>query len=1798
MGLFGLGLVAALGIFGCGGGSNPVSVAVTATANTVDATDSVTLSASVTNDVNSAGVTWAVSGGGALSNTTTTSATYTAPGASSSPLTVTVTATSVADATKSSSATLTVPAAPKVTTGALAAGTVGTAYSATLAGSGGIAPYAWSLTSGTLPAGITMNAAGVISGTPTVAAVGTTSLTFKLTDSGTATALTATQTLGLTINAAPAIVFTGVMPATGIYNASYTGSAAAGGGGGTLTYTLNSGSLPTGLGLNAGTGAVTGTTTAVGAFNFSIKAADAFGDSATSSYTITVNPATPVLAFTAIPSHTYGDAPFTVSATSASGGAVTYSVTSGPATIAGNTVTLTGVGTVVLGASQVATTNYTAATATISFTVNPETPTLTFASIPTHTFGDSPFTVSATSASSGAVTYSVTSGPATIAANTVTLTGAGTVVLGASQAASGNYGTATASISFAVNPEAPTLAFAAIPTHIYGDAPFTVSATSASSGAVTYSVTSGPATIAGNTVTLTGVGTVVLGASQAATANFTSATATTSFTINQGTPTLTFAAIPTHTYGDAPFTVSASSASNGAVTYSVTSGPATIAGNSVTITGVGTVALGASQVATADYTAATASTSFTVNAEAPTLTFAAIPTHTYGDAPFTVSATSASSGAVTYSVTSGPASIVGNTVTITGVGTVGLGASQAATADYTAATASISFTVNPETPTLTFAAIPTHTFGDSPFTVSATSASSGAVTYSVTSGPATIAGNSVTLTGPGTVVLGASQAATADYTTATASTSFTVNPAVSITTPTTLPPGTINLAYSQTLAATGGTGTGYAWTITSGASQLALLNLTLSGGGLLSGTPTSTGSATFTANVTDSQSHSASATFTVTVYAALTVTTASLPGGDVGSTYSQTLSAAGGTGLNYTWSASSSNLATFGLTLLPTGIVSGAPTQTGTASFTAKVTDSGNNTATAPLTITVNSALVLPAANPVTLPTTGTTGVNYSGSINASGGSGTYSWSFTTLPSDGLSASPSGNSLAVSGKPTNPATVTFSVTLTDTATGASVTQSGYTITVSNPVPVSLPTPNPVTLPSATVNQAYVGSINASGGVSPYTWSVNGTSIPNNGSAVAISDGITVSNNGSNILTVGGTPTATGPVTLTNVQVTDLLSSTASNTYTIQVNTAGNTVSGRISLNNYCGSTPTLPTFKVSINTTPVQTVNTDSNGNYSFTGVPNGTYTVTPSIVGPSSAFYPATASVTATNTNPVAYFQVSLGYTVSGTATYGGTATGQTYITLNNTSCGGSGSPGTSISEATLTGGGQFTIRGVSPGTYTLSAWMDTLGDGQQNSSDPSYTSSGTGTISTANITGAPVTLTDPNPLNAPGSNPNINVVSPTDLGVVISFGPVTTTANGSIEAATSYIVEWSTTTSFSSTASYTFKANGAGGANVWILNNGTSGMTGSFTDGTVYYFRARAQNAAGHPSGYSYWGTSTTPTPVTIGAGTTGNQVQGTVTIPSGITPTGPLYVGFYSQTTGIFGARIASPVVGANNYTVFVPSGTGYFNFAILDQNNNGLVDVGDVTNVNQSNGSSKSVNISGPLTGQNLTLPSANSAATVQTQYQSSSSPSGSSTNYQLNFNVRPGIKLPVSVTLMSGPNVINPVDMSQCSNCGNTQYGYSVTIDSNTPNVGDAYTFLVTYSDLSTDTQTLTATVTGWNGGSSVVGAANLPSNLLPSVSGTTQPNFSWTDPASDSSDTFSFYLNDNNGNTIWQIPGENSSSNGFSNSITSLTWDVDPTGGGNTTSVTSLTHLTQYNWDIQAQDSNGNTAQTQVYFIP
>jgi RHS repeat-associated protein len=433
----------------------------------------------------------------------------------------------------------------------------------------------------------------------------------------------------------------------------------------------------------------------------------------------------------------------------------------------------------VTATSQTDTSKTDTATITLTPPIVLTAPTITF-SVSNKTYGVAPFAVAATSNSSGAFTYSVVSGPATISGSTVTITGVGTVVLQASQAAGGNYTAGTANASFTVSAEAPTITFS-VSNNTYGVAPFTVAATSNSSGAITYSVVSGPATLSGSTVTITGIGTVVLQASQVANGNYTAGTQNASFTISTEAPTITFT-VANQTYGASPFAVSASSNSSGAFTYSVVSGPATFSGSMVAITGIGTVVLQASQAASGNYTAGTQNASFTVSAEAPTITFT-VSNQTYGAAPFTIAASSNSSGAITYSVVSGPATISGSTVTITGVGTVVLQASQAASGNYTADTQNALFTVSAEAQTITFTAPASPvTYGVSPIALSASASSGLVVTFSVVSGPATVSGSTLTITGPGTVVVAANQAGNADYAAAQQVTqSIVVNPSVSVT---------------------------------------------------------------------------------------------------------------------------------------------------------------------------------------------------------------------------------------------------------------------------------------------------------------------------------------------------------------------------------------------------------------------------------------------------------------------------------------------------------------------------------------------------------------------------------------------------------------------------------------------------------------------------------------------------------------------------------------------------------------------------------------------------------------------------------------------------------------------------------------------------------------------------------------------------------------------------------------------------------------------------------------------------------
>jgi hypothetical protein len=509
-----------------------------------------------------------------------------------------------------------------------------------------------------------------------------------------------------------------------------------------------------------GTGTVVLKATQVASGNYS---------AATATTSVAVNGVVPTLAFVAITPKTFGDT-LVVLATSASPGAVTYSVTSGPASVSGNVATMTSAGTVTLAASQAPSGMYTAATATISFQVGALTPTLSFANMPVNVTYGTNVPVSAKSASTGAIIYSIVSGPAQISGTVITPTGEGEVYVLATQAAKGGYTAATATAAFHVNAATPSLTFTSISAKGY-NVNVALSVSTPSKGAITYSIVSGPARISGSTVTtLSSPGTVVVKAYQAPSGGYAAATATTSFTVaaasSSQTPKLMFASIPAQAYGNPAFAVSATSASNGAVTYSVLSGPAIITGNTVTVTGAGTAVLQASQAASGNYPAEVATTSFTA-INSTSLTFASIGSQTYGTGPIAVSATSTSNAPITYAVISGPALLSGTMLTITRTGTVMLQAHQASTSTHEAATANISFPVVPETPALSFGAVSPQMPG-AIFTVNATSPSYGAIHYSVLSGPATISGTTVTtLSTPGTVTLQAQQAASGNYTSTT-----------------------------------------------------------------------------------------------------------------------------------------------------------------------------------------------------------------------------------------------------------------------------------------------------------------------------------------------------------------------------------------------------------------------------------------------------------------------------------------------------------------------------------------------------------------------------------------------------------------------------------------------------------------------------------------------------------------------------------------------------------------------------------------------------------------------------------------------------------------------------------------------------------------------------------------------------------------------------------------------------------------------------------------------------------------------
>jgi len=358
--------------------------------------------------------------------------------------------------------------------------------------------------------------------------------------------------------------------------------------------------------------------------------------------------------------------------------------------------------------------------------------------------------------------------------------------------------------------------------------------------------------------------------------------------------------------------------------------------------------------------------------------------------------------------------------------------------------------------------------------------------------------------------------------TATQVLSINIYPAISITT-TSLNNGTASAAYSQTMAATGGK-IPYTWGITAGNLPPGLALNTSTGG--ISGTPTTSGTYNFTAQVMDANGAPDSKSLSITIYPELSITTSSLADGTVNLAYSQTLTVSGG-GSPYTWSIIVGILPA-GVSLnSSTGVISGMPTTAGTSNFTVQVMDANSAVATRSLSINIYTALSITTTS---LPA-GTRTAAYSQTVTTSGGKPPLSWSVTTgsLPA-GLSLN-SGTGV-ISGNPTTVETANFTMQVQD-ANGATATQ------VLSIIINEIPQITTLALSGGTAGTAYSQTLTSTGGTSPLTWSLTLGTLPV-GLTLNAATGV-----------ISGTPTVSGTYNFT-ITLTDSYGVSDSKSYSINI----------------------------------------------------------------------------------------------------------------------------------------------------------------------------------------------------------------------------------------------------------------------------------------------------------------------------------------------------------------------------------------------------------------------------------------------------------------------------------------------------------------------------------------------------------------------------------------------------------------------------------------------------------------------
>ena len=338
------------------------------------------------------------------------------------------------------------------------------------------------------------------------------------------------------------------------------------------------------------------------------------------------------------------------------------------------------------------------------------------------------------------------------------------------------------------------------------------------------------------------------------------------------------------------------------------------------------------------------------------------------------------------------------------------------------------------------------------------------------------------------------------------------------------PSGDVGVAYTDTLAATGGTGP-FTYAVTAGTLPD---GLTLSADGVISGTPTTAGGPTsFSVTVTDADLQTSTQPLSITINPVPTLAVLPPPNGEVSIAYTDTLTTTGGTG-PFSYAVTTGTLPD-GLTLSADGVISGTPTTAGgPTSFSVTVTDTDGLTATQPLTITIAAVPTLA----VLPPPNGEVSIAYTDTLTTTGGTGPFTYAVTGVGSlpDGLTLSAGG---VISGTPTTAGGPTsFTVTVTDN-NGLTATQP-LTITIA-----AIPTLAVLPPPNGEVSIPYADTLTTTGGTEPFSYAITSGTLP---------DGLTLSADG----VISGTPTIAGGPTSFSITVTDANGLTATQALTITI----------------------------------------------------------------------------------------------------------------------------------------------------------------------------------------------------------------------------------------------------------------------------------------------------------------------------------------------------------------------------------------------------------------------------------------------------------------------------------------------------------------------------------------------------------------------------------------------------------------------------------------------------------------------